>query len=662
MAPSTTATTDAAPSVTRCMALIADKSAEAAYRDSTRATERASMRVGAWVVIAADMIALGASVLVDGRPLTVSRGVAHATVLAGCVALWLTVGHVSTRRWRTKMLISGLVLIAAVNITVLFGDDVTFRGALLIPAGVLVIYVVVRLDLPTLMVFATAYASSLLVAWHRLSVHAPRTQLLFLILITALAYAVGLIESRRAQRERRIVYLQNRALLTQQESLKALSTTDDLTGLDNRRSFYTRADACLAGHGARPGSVAFLLIDLDRFKEINDTLGHAAGDELLKIVADRLGQALPHAVSLARLGGDEFVAVTVRSEQADDGWPPAEAQCVADALGRPAGLAGLTLTIRASVGLAIFDGTQDRAELLRQADVAMYVAKRRGGGVHAYHPGKDGVATRATIALAGELAAAIGTAQLCLYYQPKTAIVSGATCAVEALIRWQHPTRGLLAPGDFLPVAESNGLMRDVTLHVIKTALAQFREWQSVGLDIRIAVNLSPVNLLDTRFPADVKHLLETAGVSAQALQLEITENTIMTDPDRILATITALGDLGFTFALDDYGTGYSSLSYLSLLPVDEIKIDRSFIADLPTNPRNRVIVRSTIEMAHHLGFTVVAEGIEDAETWRHLTDLRCDTGQGYYLSRPKPAPDVADWIRASAVNRRPAPGSPVTR
>jgi len=461
--------------------------------------------------------------------------------------------------------------------------------------------------------------------------------------LIVLANACGYFESRRLQRERRMVFVQN-------QTLTRYATIDDLTGLANRRHFYEIADAQLQrqqrGRRAQlePREIAVMLVDLDRFKEINDTLGHHTGDVLLQQIAQRLRSALPEALAVARLGGDEFAALLVG--RAGDDWASGHAQRFLASLDAPFELEGLTLHMHASVGIAVRRQDEDRQALLRQADIAMYRSKSRGGGIDVYSP-LDVAHTREQVELASELSRALKNDEIVLHYQPKTDLRSGHTHGVEALVRWQHPVHGLLSPARFLPVAERHGLMRMLTLRVLALAMQQAREWLQAGRPLRIAVNIAPESLLDARFPELVLELLERSGVPASALQLEITENTILVDPDRMLQVITRLGEAGFKFALDDYGTGYSSLAYIKDLALDEIKIDRAFVTAIDANSQNAAIVRSTIELGHSLGMMVIAEGVETEEELRHLQAFGCDYAQGYGISRPMPAEDIPRWMAA---------------
>lgn len=421
------------------------------------------------------------------------------------------------------------------------------------------------------------------------------------------------------------------------------ASTDELTGLANRRAFYTHFERQLEALEASGESAALLLMDLDHFKEFNDSLGHGAGDELLEEVSARLSACTAPGSFIARLGGDEFVILL----PAGSGGREARAAAleVGRALAVPMELAGLVCHASASIGIAVAPGHgRDRTTLLRRADIAMYRAKRDSTAVELFDDDHDGP-SRGHLELAGELRRAIEQGELVLHYQPKASLDGGAVDCVEALVRWQHPRRGLLAPDTFLPIAERHGLMRRITFVVVESALGQQAAWRADGIDLTVAVNLAGADLLDTRFPQEVADLLERFATPRGALQFEITENTVMIDPERVLATLARLGTLGITFALDDYGTGRSSLTYLKRLPVSELKIDRSFVMDMSSANDNAVIVRSTIELARNLGMRVVAEGVETGEHWRQLAEYGCDTAQGFYLSRPLPADELTTWL-----------------
>jgi diguanylate cyclase (GGDEF)-like protein len=421
------------------------------------------------------------------------------------------------------------------------------------------------------------------------------------------------------------------------------AVTDELTGLPNRRALYERIRRAIAG---RPdGQLTLLLIDLDGFKEVNDSLGHNAGDLLLREIGPRLRDALREEDLLARLGGDEF-GVLIEDAGVDNAV--AVASRVRTALERPLEVEGLELMVDASIGIAAYPehGT-DADALMQHADVAMYHAKVARTGCEVYTPERD-ASSRDRLGLLGGLRRAIDGGELVLHYQPKADLAGGDVVAVEALVRWQHPERGLLGPGEFLPAAEQTALMRPLTLRVLDVALADCRRWLDAGRTLSVAVNLAVANLIDRGFPAEVAAALDRHGVPAELLQLEITENVVMADPARALEVLDALRSLGVGLSLDDFGTGHSSLAYLRRLSVDEIKIDRSFVSEMVADPDAAAIVRHTIDLARSLRLRVVAEGAEDAETWAALESAGCDLGQGYFLSRPIPAAQLEAWLPAT--------------
>jgi len=438
----------------------------------------------------------------------------------------------------------------------------------------------------------------------------------------------------------------DRAASSELERTRVQARTDDLTGLANRRGFLDAVASPLAAAAAGEGPpIGVLLVDLDRFKEINDAIGHHVGDELLRQLAERLRLALPDAPVLARLGGDEFVVVVAAPGVAD---AEQRARAVMDLLDEPFALGGVLIHSRASIGVAVApEHGADSATVLRHADVAMYRAKASGGGVCSYTAESDEF-TLERVVLAGELRAALDGEELVLHYQPQADARTGVVGAVEALVRWEHPTRGLLAPDRFLPLAEQQGLMGALTERVLDVAVAQAVAWERAGRPLRVAVNLAPANLLDGGFPGHVAALLERAGAPPELLQLEITEDTIMVDPVRVLDVAARLGELGVTLALDDFGTGASSLAHLKKLPIQELKIDRSFVMEMDRNPDDAVIVRSTVDLAHNLGLRVVAEGVETAASWEALTGFGCDVVQGYFLSRPLPPAQLEAWLTAA--------------
>jgi diguanylate cyclase (GGDEF)-like protein len=430
---------------------------------------------------------------------------------------------------------------------------------------------------------------------------------------------------------------------------------DGLTGLPNRDLFRTRVEEALTAAKQRRTGVAVLLLDLDRFKEINDTLGHQSGDLLLQSLAARLATLIRATDTVARLGGDEFAVVSPGAGDADSAFALAER--IRSGLEEPFSLGGLTLEIEASIGIALSpQHGEDVEALIRHADVAMYVGKKRHRpmlySAHDDHYSPD------RLALVGELRRAIAEGELVVHYQPRIDMSSGDVQAVEALVRWEHPERGLLGPGEFLPLAEHTGLIRPLTHYVLGVALADCAAWARAGLPASVSVNLSARDLLDLDLADEVERLLARHGVAPTALELEITENTILTDPERVRGTLARLRNLGVVLAIDDFGTGFSSLGQLKRLPVDVLKIDKSFVLNMEHDENDDVIVRSTIELGHNLGLRVVAEGVETGETWERLAELGCDTAQGFHVSRPLPEPVLVEWLR----KRGSAPESPTLR
>jgi diguanylate cyclase (GGDEF)-like protein len=442
-----------------------------------------------------------------------------------------------------------------------------------------------------------------------------------------------------------IVLGASRRLRRQSEENRHQARHDSLTGLPNRAWFYEQTDR-LIGSPRPPESTAVLVMDLDRFKEVNDTLGHHSGDVLLQTASSRIRHAVRDSDVVARLGGDEFAVLLPGA-----GRMAAEqiAQRVRHALSQRFNVAGATVDIDASIGIALHpEHAADVEALLQRADLAMYKAKEKRTGVTFYSPEFDqGHPSR--LSLLGELRQAIDNEELILHYQPKAALHSGEVTQVEALVRWQRPEHGLVPPGDFIPLAESTGLIKQMSAYVLDTALRQLRGWLDAGLDLTVAVNLSARNLLEGDLPEHVADLLLRRGVPAGRLILEITESTIMEDPQHALAVLTRLSEMGVRLAIDDFGVGYSSLSYLKQLPVDEIKIDRSFVAHMDSEEGDAFIVRSTIDLGRNLGMHVVAEGVETETVWDELTALGCDYAQGWYLGKPMPAAELSAWLSDAA-------------
>jgi diguanylate cyclase len=414
--------------------------------------------------------------------------------------------------------------------------------------------------------------------------------------------------------------------------------TDDLTGAANRRACNEALARALSTRPA-DGQLALIVLDLDGFREINDTYGHHRGDELLRLIAQRLADAVRDGDLLARIGGDEFAVVM-------DGVGLDAAEEVADrlraSLRRPSAASVEHLSVEASIGIAVCpEDTTDAAELLRLADLAMYDAKSSGVGVRAYDARRHVTADsqRRTVS---ELRQGIARGELVVHYQPQVSLATGEVVGVEALVRWQHPREGLLAPSAFLPVAASGGLMRQLTLAVLEDSARQTAVWHAAGTPIKTAVNLSVGTLLDLEFPSHLDGVLEAAGLPPTALTLELTEELFVVDPGRAQRQVSALLDRGIGLWVDDYGTGYSSLGYLrDLEGLAGIKLDRSFVAPIDVDRRARAIVASTIGLASALDLAVVAEGVETVPVRDILADLGCRTAQGYLFARPQPAADL---------------------
>jgi diguanylate cyclase (GGDEF)-like protein len=449
----------------------------------------------------------------------------------------------------------------------------------------------------------------------------------------------------------RIVAGASKALRHQAEVNEHQALHDALTDLPNRALFHDRVSHALASARREHVPAAVMIMDLDRFKEVNDTLGHASGDELLKQVGLRLVRSLRESDTVARLGGDEFGVLLPKVVDAEAAV--AVARKIRTTLEEPFTIHGLALQMEASVGIALFpDHGTDVQSLLQRADVAMYVAKEHPSGCEVYTRERDEYSPD-RLTLLTELRRAIDRGQLVLHYQPKADLRTGEIHGVEALVRWEHPERGLIAPDEFIPPAQKTGVIGPLTMFVLDEALRQCRTWALQGLDLCVAVNLSTRNLLDVHLPDTVLELLGRWEVSPSLLELEITESTILADPVRAMQVLSRLDEMGTRLAIDDFGTGYSSLAYLKRLPVDELKIDKSFILGMEENENDSVIVRSTIDLGRNLGLRVVAEGVESANAWTRLSSLGCDLAQGYFLSRPLPADQLTIWLQERAGARR---------
>ncbi len=439
---------------------------------------------------------------------------------------------------------------------------------------------------------------------------------------------------------------------TREEEILRLAYEDTLTALPNRAMFLDRLHQAVLTARRAGDPVSVMMLDLDRFKLINDSLGHAAGDQVLREVAHRLREILRDSDTVARLGGDEFAILL------PTGTPERVAivaQKILRTLEAPILLDGQPVDIGASIGVACFPEHDDEADvLLRHADVAMYVAKRGNTGYAIYDPRyEEGRQTH--LSLLGELRRAVENDELSLYYQPKIDLKTGAIRRVEALVRWIHPTRGFIPPIEFIPFAEQTGYIKRVTRWVVEQAVQQAGQWYRDRLDIAISVNISTRDLMSNDLVELVASLLQKHAVPAEQLCLEITESGFMEDPARALETLGRLHGLGLRLSVDDFGTGYSSLAYLKKLPVKELKIDRSFVMHMVDDEDDATIVRSTIELGHNMGLEVVAEGVEDLAGLEFLKRLGCDQVQGYYISKPLATAQFVEWLKARRASEQAA-------
>ncbi len=466
-----------------------------------------------------------------------------------------------------------------------------------------------------------------------------------------------------------------------------LAYYDVLTGLPNRTLFHDRLQQAIATARSEGSTLALLMLDLNRFKEINNTLGHPNGDIILQHIGLRLQDAIKEAdvnesggqekrldadsskqrtepsagrgrlhpalpvegddrsPVIARFGGDEFAIFIIG---ADANAAIKAAGMIIKRLEEPFVIEWISLDISASIGIALFPGNGEDADILiRRADIAMHMAKKTENGFCIYSSRYDQHSPE-RLALMGELRHAIVQDQLFLLYQPKIDLKTSGPIGVEALVRWQHPKSGVIPPDKFISIAEHTGLIKQLTFWVLKEALRQSRVLHQMGLETSVAVNLSVRSLQSPQLLDQVKGLLSTWGVESRRLRFEITESIIMADPERAMEIITQLCSMGIHFSIDDFGTGYSSLGYLQKLPVDEIKIDKSFVMNMMKDKNSMKIVRSIIEFGHSLGLKVAAEGVEDRDTFDKLILLDCDLAQGYYMSRPIPAPELILWLKES--------------
>ena len=431
----------------------------------------------------------------------------------------------------------------------------------------------------------------------------------------------------------------------QQEQLEHQALHDALTGLPNRTLLIDRLNHALDFAKRERKPLGLLLLDLDRFKEVNDTLGHAVGDRLLRDVAQRLEEPIRRTDTIARLGGDEFAVLLPAVTDLERAFRVS--QRIVDALQQPFWVESLSLEVGVSIGVSLYpDHADDESKLLQCADVAMYMAKENQTHIEIYSQDKDHNTIR-HLTLTGELRKAIEDNQLSFEYQPTMNLQRDEISHVEALARWKHPTHGNIPPDEFILQAERTGLIQSFTVWEFDTALGQLARWKELGVDIGVALNLSAGTLHRPTLPDLLQDLLDKWAVDATRLTLELTESAIMIDPDSAAEILKRLDAIGVRLSIDDFGTGYSSLACLKGLPVDELKIDKSFVMHMTQNESDAVIVRSTIDLAHNLGLSVVAEGIESEEHLALLRGLGCDVGQGFFIGRPLPAAEITHWLRA---------------
>jgi diguanylate cyclase (GGDEF)-like protein len=432
---------------------------------------------------------------------------------------------------------------------------------------------------------------------------------------------------------------------------------DSLTGMPNRMHFHKRLLEEIETAKANRTKMAVILIDLDHFKEINDTLGHHFGDMLLQEVGPRLAACLRDDDLMARLGGDEFGILLPDLPSEDVAIRIADR--LIDELAQPVAVEGLALDIAGSLGIALFPMQAEDAEtLLRRADVAMYVAKENGGGYEIYEDSFDQNNPQ-RLTLIGQVRPALETGEFVMFYQPKVRLLDGRVAGAEALIRWEHPSLGLVPPDEFIPLVEKTVLLRPLTYYVAESVLKQWREWADLGIRLPVSINVSPRSLLDQDFPDQISGLLRDWDVPPAFLRIELTEGFLMGDSGRSIAVLDGLSNVGVGLSIDDFGTGYSSLSYLKRLPIEEIKVDRSFVMQMQVDANDYMIVRATVDLGRNLGLRVVAEGVEDLATFDRLADFGCDEAQGYYISKPVSAVEFTRWLSVRNLDTAPPVGEP---
>ena len=433
------------------------------------------------------------------------------------------------------------------------------------------------------------------------------------------------------------------ALAERQAENEHQALHDSLTGLPNRTLFQLELSGAIEGARARGEQMAVMLMDLDHFKEINDTLGHHFGDLLLREVGPRLSTALREGDMMARLGGDEFGVLL--PDLPDEQSAVAVAERLVEAMHEPIEVEGLALEVAGSIGIAVFpDDADDADALLRRADVAMYAAKGSGGGFDRYADELDDDGSF-RLGLLGQVRPGLERGEFILFYQPKVRASDGRAAGAEALARWEHPGYGMLTSQDFVPLIEETTLLRPFTRFVIEQALRQWREWTEMGVRLPIAVNISPRSMLDMQFPDQVAELLDAWEVPPAFITMELTESSLLTESGRSIGVLDRLAKVGVNLSIDDFGTGYSSMKYLRRLPIDELKIDRSFVAQMLVDTNDFTIVHATAMLGKNLGLRVVAEGVEDRETFDKLAEIGCDEVQGYYIGRPMSAVAFTRWL-----------------
>jgi diguanylate cyclase (GGDEF)-like protein len=470
--------------------------------------------------------------------------------------------------------------------------------------------------------------------------------------VAILAACLGAVVNWRAQEQLR----EAQAVLSGQ--LLHQASHDAVTQLPSRTLFADRLEKEMRIAEKLSSQVSILELDMDGFKEVNDMFGHSSGDLVLQEVARRLTHVVRPEDMVTRMGGDEYAVLLVG---ADAAAAERTAARLSEELAKPFDLGGASVDLEVSIGIATAKTGDDAATLIRNADTAMYHAKEQRLGRVRYDDELPtltvGAHTGNRLSLLGDLRRALLEDEIMLHYQPKVDLVTGRMAGTEALARWQHPVRGLLQPGAFIDMVDRTNLSRQFTAQLLDLALAQVARWAAQGLEVPVSVNLARRCLFDTDLADSVSRSLSRHAIPPRLLGLEITETTLVREPEQVVQTLHELRSLGVTVSLDDFGTGYSSLSYLKDLPIDELKIDRSFVADLTdVSSRASILVRSTIELAHNLGLTVVAEGVEDAETLRQLANLGCDQVQGFHVARPMPASELATWLaRTPQVRQRPS-------